>query len=115
MKKYVLVLLFFVCTSTLAQTYTATENVVAIRSHSAYWGSHTWIQLEGVSGVDNCNHGNAAGAGNLTYMLIPAEEKSMYSLILAAYTSGKKVQVQIDTTDTAKVNGFCIVRFATIS
>ena len=114
MKKYILMLSLMVPNWAIAQTFSATESVTAIRNHSSYWGSHTWIQLEGVSNVENCAQGNAAGKGSLTYMLVPAEEKNMYSLILTAYTSGKKVQVQIDTTDSAKINGFCVVRFATL-
>jgi hypothetical protein len=114
MKKYILMFSLMLPTWAIAQTYSATESVAAIRSHTGYWGSHTWIQLEGVSNVENCNQGNAAGKGPLTYMLVPAEEKNMYSLILAAYTSGKKVQVQLDTADPAKINGFCVVRYATL-
>ena len=81
-----------------------------MRSHASYWGSNAWVQIEGFNGIEGCEEADH-GKGSLTYIVVPSVEAQMYSMLLAAYMSGKTVEINFSTELTS---GLCTIRFATL-
>jgi len=108
--KFISFFLICICFNANAVIYKHYGKVQVLRSHTSYWGSDSWVQLEGVSNVEGCAEANE-GKGTLTYILVPAEEDQIHSLLLSAFISGKDIQIGFETSLITR--GMCTIKFAT--
>ncbi len=116
MKFLTLIIFLLISTSVLAQVELVSGDIALMRAHNksvGSAGSFTIVQLNGVTDVLDCTKANL-GKGALAYFAIANEEKNIYSMLLAAYMSGKSVEVHVDSTPANKFNGLCVVRYTSI-
>ena len=111
--KYLAFLLLFtvIAQNAFSANHNASGKIAMMRSHAAYWDSKAWIQIEGLNGIAGCEQANH-GKGSLTYIVIPAGENQLYSMLLASFMASKTVEVNFSTELTS---GLCTIRFATLS
>ncbi len=92
-------------------THYATGKIASMRSHTSFWQSDSWIQIEGFNGIEGCEEANH-DKGVLTYIVVPKEETQLYSMLLAAFMSKQEVEVYLD--DAVFTHNLCTIKFATI-
>ncbi|MGH1485576.1 MAG: hypothetical protein ACRBCI_05095 [Cellvibrionaceae bacterium] len=116
MKFLALTIFLLASSSVFAQVQLVSGDIAIIRAHNksvGTEGSFALIQLKGVSDVLDCTKADL-GKGVLAHFVIDNEEKNIYSMLLAAYMSGKNVEINVDSSPSNKINGLCVVRYASI-
>ena len=112
MKKYLLVLLFCLCSPVWAASGYVKGQVEYIRIHdkAAHGSSWTppifWFTLKGVTSAGNCTLFD----GEVLFVMDTAEA---YSMIMGAFMANKEVSVRYDDQIHASRN-YCKATFATI-
>lgn len=102
------VVMTLIAGTTSAAQFTATGKIVMMRTHGSFWGSHSWIQIQGAANIASCTQ-NDEGVGMLTNVVIPASENNIYSYALAAHLADKPVKIRF-TNDTL-IYGFCTIQY----
>jgi hypothetical protein len=106
---FCLSLLFFLVSPSYAAVYSATGTIYILEVFDSTHGSDVdWFSLVGVSSLGACR---TADAGYVVMLLRDdLKGQRMFTLALAAKTSGTPVTVQVDdaVTDSA---GFCYVQY----
>src|SRR6266404_1254714 len=105
---FCLSLLFGLISPGYATLYSATGTIYLLRSHDSRYGANAdWFSLVGVSSLGLCKTLD----GGFTVLHIRDDQKGqrMFTLVLAAKTSGTPLTVWVDDT-VVDVNGFCFVQ-----
>ncbi len=105
-----LIILSIISTEAFATDHTVNGEISVMRSHSSYWDSNSWIQIEGVKDVAGCPQDNH-GKGYFTYIVVPTEETQLYSMLLSAFITKQNVEVRFSTILT---NGLCTIKYASL-
>jgi hypothetical protein len=94
---------------TYAAPYVGTGTVYLLRSHDLRLGADVdWFSLVGVSSLGVCK----TDEGGYVVLKIRDDQRGqrMFTLVLAAKTSGTPLSVQVDDTVTDS-GGYCYVQF----
>jgi hypothetical protein len=102
-------MLFVAVMPSYAAVLSATGTVFLLRTHDSVYGADTdWFSLVGVTSMGTCKTGDAG----YVVLKIWDDQKGqrMFTIALAAKTSGAALTVWVDDTDKDS-SGNCYVRF----